>query len=109
MVPVADRHADYADRGQDARSSAPDCAPRSTCARSRCRKKIRDGEVGKVPFMLVVGDREVEQGTVTVRTRGSKDTQTLALADAADASWPSSLQPAGRGVCAARRLERVAG
>ena len=46
-------------------------------------RKIRDGEVGKVPFMLVVGDREVEQGTVTIRTRGSKDTQTLALAEAA--------------------------
>ena len=54
-----------------------DLRPESVC------KKIRDGEVGKVPFMLVVGDREVEQGTVTVRTRGSKDTQTLSLAEAA--------------------------
>ena len=45
-------------------------------------KKIRDGEVTKVPFQLVVGDREVEQGTVTVRTRGSKETQTLSLRDA---------------------------
>ena len=46
-------------------------------------RKIRDGEVNKVPFMLVVGDREVEQQTVTMRTRGSKDTQTLSLAEAA--------------------------
>ena len=45
-------------------------------------KKIRDGEVAKVPFMLVVGDREVEQADVTLRTRGSKDTQSLALDEA---------------------------
>ena len=45
-------------------------------------KKIRDGEVQKVPFMLVVGDREVEQRSVTLRTRGSKDTQPLALSEA---------------------------
>jgi threonyl-tRNA synthetase len=45
-------------------------------------KKIRDGEVTKVPFMLVVGDREVEERSVTVRTRGSKETRSSALTDA---------------------------
>ena len=50
----------------------------------RINEKIRDGEVQKVPFLLVVGDREVEQGTVTLRTRGSKDTASLALAAAVE-------------------------
>jgi threonyl-tRNA synthetase len=82
VVPVADRHADYAKEvvaaltceGQRAEA---DLRPESV------GKKIRDGEVGKVPFMLVVGDREVEHGTVTVRVRGSKDTESLPLAEAA--------------------------
>jgi threonyl-tRNA synthetase len=46
-------------------------------------KKIRDGEVTKVPYMLVVGDREVEERSVTVRARGSKDTESQPLAGAA--------------------------
>ena len=36
--------------------------------------------------MLVVGDREVEQRTVTLRTRGSKETQAFGLADASGVS-----------------------
>ena len=45
-------------------------------------KKIRDGEVQKTPFLLVVGDREVGERSVNVRTRGNKDTASLALQDA---------------------------
>ena len=33
---------------------------------------------------MLVGDREVEQGTVTLRTRGNKDTKTYGLAEAAE-------------------------
>jgi threonyl-tRNA synthetase len=33
--------------------------------------RIREGEVGKVPYMAVVGQREAEAGTVAVRTRGA--------------------------------------
>jgi threonyl-tRNA synthetase len=82
VVPVADRHADYAEKVVKALVCAglraeADLRPESV------GKKIRDGEVGKVPFMLVVGDREVEDETVTVRTRGSKETGTMSLAEAA--------------------------
>ncbi len=81
VVPVADRHVDYANRVKRSLICAglradADLRPESV------GRKIRDGEVNKVPFMLVVGDREVEDGTVTVRARGSKDTRTLSLADA---------------------------
>jgi threonyl-tRNA synthetase len=81
LVPVADRHVEYANRVKNALICAglradADLRPESV------GRKIRDGEVSKVPFLLVVGDREVEEGTVTVRTRGSKDTQTMSLADA---------------------------
>jgi threonyl-tRNA synthetase len=35
--------------------------------------KIREAQLQKVPYMLVVGDREVEQGTVSVRSRAGGD------------------------------------
>jgi threonyl-tRNA synthetase len=81
VVPVADRHASYAGEVKASLQAAElrievDLRPESVS------KKIRDGEVQKVPFMLVVGDREVEQRSVTLRARGSKDTQPLDLAEA---------------------------
>jgi threonyl-tRNA synthetase len=35
--------------------------------------KIREHTIQRVPYLLVVGDREMEQGTVAVRTRGGED------------------------------------
>ena len=35
----------------------------------------------KVPYLLVVGDKEVENGTVSVRTRGGQDLGAMAVAD----------------------------
>jgi threonyl-tRNA synthetase len=78
IVPVADRHTPYAEQ---VRASLQCAGLRAeTDLRSESvSKKIRDGEVLKVPFMLVVGDREVEQTAVNLRTHGSKETQSLPL------------------------------
>ncbi|MBQ5841212.1 MAG: hypothetical protein IIW40_04580 [Clostridia bacterium] len=35
--------------------------------------KIREAQMQKIPYMLVVGDRDMENGTVSVRTRGGED------------------------------------
>jgi threonyl-tRNA synthetase len=35
--------------------------------------KIREAQVNKIPYMLVVGDRDIENGTVSVRTRKGED------------------------------------
>ena len=35
--------------------------------------------MAKVPYMLVVGDKEVEEGTVTVRRYGSKETKSMSV------------------------------
>ena len=35
--------------------------------------KIREAQVQKIPYMLVVGDRDIENGTVSVRTRKGDD------------------------------------
>ncbi len=42
-------------------------------------KKIRDAEVSKVPYMLVVGEKEIENGTVSVRKHGEGDIGTMKI------------------------------
>ena len=43
--------------------------------------KIRQSQMEKVPYMLVIGDKEAESGTVSVRKRGAGESGTMALAD----------------------------
>ena len=43
--------------------------------------KIREAQVQKVPYMLVVGDREAEEGTVSVRARGEGDIGSMPVED----------------------------
>ena len=47
-------------------------------------RKIREAELRKVPYMLVVGDREAEDGTVAVRRHGEGDEGSVAVAEIAD-------------------------
>ena len=44
-------------------------------------KKIRDAEINKFPFMLIVGENESENGTVSVRKRGEGDLGEMKLED----------------------------
>ncbi len=69
VIPVADRHLDYAEQiGAELKKDGirTDVDTRS----ERMNLKIRQAQLDKVPCMLVVGDREVENGTVSVRLRG---------------------------------------
>ena len=40
---------------------------------------MREGQVKKIPYLLVVGDQEVADGTVNVRCHGQKETRTMSL------------------------------
>ena len=44
-------------------------------------KKIRDSQVSKIPYQLVFGDKELEEGNVSVRRYGEKKTQVMSLDD----------------------------
>jgi len=46
--------------------------------------KIREHALQKVPFMLVVGDKEVEAGKVNVRTRGKEKTEDMSAQEFED-------------------------
>lgn len=43
--------------------------------------KIREAQMAKIPYMLVIGDKELEAGSVNVRRYGSKDSETMSLED----------------------------
>ena len=81
IIPVADRHLPYAEEVR-ATLSAAGIRVETDSRSESVSKKIRDGEVQKVPFLLVVGDRELEQRSVTVRVRGSKEQNALGIEDA---------------------------
>jgi threonyl-tRNA synthetase len=42
-------------------------------------RKIRDAELNKIPFMLIIGEKEVEEGTVSVRKHGKGDLGSMEL------------------------------
>ena len=47
----------------------------------RVNSKIRDAQLRKIPYMLVVGDREAEGGTASVRLRSGDNLGAIALTD----------------------------
>ncbi|MFH1639409.1 MAG: threonine--tRNA ligase [Chloroflexota bacterium] len=80
VIPIADRHLEYANK---VASTLREAGVRvKVDARSETvNHKIREAQVQKTPFMLVVGDREVVAGTVSVRCRSGEQPGTLAIAD----------------------------
>ncbi|GAC1577727.1 MAG: threonine--tRNA ligase [Candidatus Dormibacteria bacterium] len=72
VLPIADRHLDYAGEVLDGLSRRGVRAELDARTESVGRK-IRDAELRKVPFMLVLGDRERESGQVSVREHGTGD------------------------------------
>ena len=73
VLPISDRHVDYAATVFDALRVAGVRAELDDRTESVSRK-IRDAEQRKIPFMLIVGDREREGGLVSVREHRSGDT-----------------------------------
>ncbi len=55
--------------------------------------KVREHSVGRVPVILAVGHREVDEGTVSVRRLGSRGTESRALADAVSELAAEALPP----------------
>ena len=80
ILPITDRVNEYADelarelRGEGFRVEA-------NLRSEKIGAKIRDAQVQKVPFMLVLGDREMEQKAVAVRERARGDIGVMSIAE----------------------------
>jgi len=68
LIPIADRHNAYAEQVVDQLERAGIRAE-ADLSSDRMGAKIRSAQMAKIPYMLVVGDREVEAGQVNVRLR----------------------------------------
>ena len=83
LIPIADRHVEYAAklftemRARDIRAQLDDRS-------ERMNMKIREAQLNKIPYMLIVGDKEVENGTVSVRMRNGEDLGSLSFSDFID-------------------------
>jgi len=68
LIPIADRHVEYA-RSVAEQLQAAELRVEVDDSGERMQAKIRNAQMQKVPYMLVIGDREVEAETVNLRTR----------------------------------------
>ncbi len=78
VLPVTDRAHDYAVSVTE-KLSAAGIRAESDCRSEKLGYKIREAQMQKIPYMLVVGDRDVENNTVSVRTRGGEDLGAMSL------------------------------
>ena len=78
MIPIADRHVEYCRQVRD-RLNAAGLRVDIDSSLERMNAKIRNAQLQKIPYMLVVGDREQEQGAVSVRLRSGEDLKSKPL------------------------------
>jgi len=80
LLPISDKYNDYAKKvsqilkNYDIRAAVDE-------RDERAGKKIRDAEISKIPFMLVVGEKEEQSGSVAVRKHGEGDLGTMSIED----------------------------
>jgi len=96
FVPVADRHVD-ACRDLVARARGAGIRAEVDAAHESVGKKVRSAQVMRVPYTVVVGDRDLEAGTFTVRDRNGTETPGVPfeqiVAALAEESASRSLEP----------------
>jgi threonyl-tRNA synthetase len=78
VIPIADRHLEYAHLIVKS-LKADGIRVRVDESSERMNKKIREAQLQKIPYMLVVGDKEMESGAVAVRTRDNEDRGAMPL------------------------------
>jgi threonyl-tRNA synthetase len=89
-LPIADRHNDAARAAADRLADAGVRVEVDERTESVGRK-IRDAELQKIPYMLVIGDKEAEDGTVAVRRHGEGDQGSVGVDELAEELAAASL------------------
>lgn len=83
LIPIADRHHEYA-REVALKLQAAGFRAESDDRNEKMGKRIRESEMQKIPMMLVMGDTDLENGTVSVRKRGEGDLGALSVEQVID-------------------------
>jgi threonyl-tRNA synthetase len=85
VLPIADRHLEYAETVQQA-LTGKGLRVELDARVEKIGYKIREAQLQKVPYMLVIGDREVAEGAVSVRSRSKGDLGARPLAEFVEAA-----------------------
>jgi threonyl-tRNA synthetase len=80
IVPISERHQEYADKIQATLQKAG-LRVEVDHRNEKMGAKIRDYTLQKLPYLLIVGDKEAETGSVSLRVRGQGDQGSMALED----------------------------
>jgi len=80
MIPISERHAEYANKVAG-ELKAIGVRVEVDARNEKMNAKIREHALQKVPFLLVVGDKEAEAGKVNVRTRGKEKNEDMPAAE----------------------------
>jgi threonyl-tRNA synthetase len=78
LLPVADRHVAHAQELAE-RFRAAGLRPLVDDSAESVGKKVRTAQVMKAPYTLVIGDREIESGLLTVRDRSGAETKGVSI------------------------------
>jgi len=80
IIPIADRHQEYANQVMEVLKKAGVRVEVDTRS-ERMNAKVRDAQLQKIPYMLVVGDKEAAEGAVAVRLRTNENLGAMPLAN----------------------------
>ncbi len=80
LIPIADRHLEYV-RGLAVTLKEAGLRVEVDDSAERMNAKIRKAQLNKIPYMLVMGDKEAESGQVSVRLRSGEDLKAMPVAD----------------------------
>ena len=83
ILPISEKYADYAKNISNSLNNY-DIRGLIDNRDEKIGKKIRDAEVKKIPFMLIVGEKESEEGLVSVRKHGEGDLGAMSMEDFAE-------------------------
>ncbi len=83
ILPISEKYADYAKNISNSLNNY-DIRGLIDNRDEKIEKKIRDAEVKKIPFMLIVGEKESEEGLVSVRKHGEGDLGAMSMEDFAE-------------------------
>jgi len=78
ILPISEKFHDYAEKVSQVLKNYDICGPIDHRAETTGRK-IRDAEVSKVPYIIIVGEREEKDGTVSVRKHGGEDLGSISV------------------------------
>jgi threonyl-tRNA synthetase len=80
LLPISEKFSEYSEKVSELLEGS-DISAEIDARSEKTGKKIRDAEISKFPFMLIIGENEEKNGTISVRKRGEGDLGEMKIED----------------------------